>query len=258
MPLAIRVQFLAGYSGREWPPSPARLFKALVSSARAGWSHSNRKAIDDSLRVLERQGWSEGTKPEILAPHAKWRPPRQRRFVPNNSKNWPTERKLNPEKGIDLEPEPMVGRGHRGPKHRLVLVAGRRRLARAHHPRCVTACFQPRQGAKTSLCSMPSMWNHRPTQCAGGQLRAASRWSCLRSGASTSATPPSLATSTNCPWLRRACEPYRTRRMLAVLTGRFPPSCWASGATASAARGMLACFGRSSVPCATSWTRSRR
>jgi CRISPR-associated protein Csb2 len=29
--------------------------------------------------------------------------------VPNNSKNWPTERKLNPEKGIDLEPEPMIG-----------------------------------------------------------------------------------------------------------------------------------------------------
>ncbi|MCK6573392.1 type I-U CRISPR-associated protein Csb2 [Myxococcota bacterium] len=115
MPLAIRVQFLAGYSGREWPPSPARLFKALVSSARAGWSHSNRKAIDDSLRVLERQGWSEGTKPEILAPHAKWRPPRQRRFVPNNSKNWPTERKLNPEKGIDLEPEPMVGRDIEAP-----------------------------------------------------------------------------------------------------------------------------------------------
>lgn len=110
MPLAIRVQFLAGYSGREWPPSPARLFKALVSSARAGWAHSNRKAIDDSLRVLEQQGWAEGTKlPEIVAPHAKQRPPRQRRFVPNNSKNWPPERKLNPEKGIDLEPEPMVG-----------------------------------------------------------------------------------------------------------------------------------------------------
>lgn len=109
MPLAIRVQFLAGYSGREWPPSPARLFKALVSSARAGWSHSNRKAIDDSLRVLEQQGWTEDTKlPEIVAPRAALRPPRQRRFVPNNSKNWPTERKLNPEKGIDLEPEPMV------------------------------------------------------------------------------------------------------------------------------------------------------
>jgi CRISPR-associated protein Csb2 len=28
--------------------------------------------------------------------------------VPNNSKNWPTERRLNPEKGIDLEPEPLV------------------------------------------------------------------------------------------------------------------------------------------------------
>ncbi|PIW83030.1 MAG: type I-U CRISPR-associated protein Cas5/Cas6, partial [Nitrospirae bacterium CG_4_8_14_3_um_filter_70_85] len=110
MPLAIRVQFLAGYSGREWPPSPARLFKALVASARAGWAQTNRKAIDDSLRVLEQQGWSENTKlPEIVAPRAELRAPRQRRFVPNNSKNWPPERKLNPQKGIDLEPEPMVG-----------------------------------------------------------------------------------------------------------------------------------------------------
>lgn len=110
MSLVIRVKFLAGYSGREWPPSPARLFKALVSSARAGWSHSNRKAIDESLRVLERQGWAEGTTlPEIVAPRATLRPQRQRRFVPNNSKNWPTERKLNPEKGIDLEPEPVMG-----------------------------------------------------------------------------------------------------------------------------------------------------
>lgn len=110
MPLAIRVQFLAGYSGREWPPSPARLFKALVASARAGWAQTNRKAIDDSLRVLEQQGWSENTKlPEIVGPRAELRAPRQRRFVPNNSKNWPPERKLNPEKGIDLEPETMVG-----------------------------------------------------------------------------------------------------------------------------------------------------
>lgn len=104
MPLAIRVQFLAGYSGREWPPSPARLFKALVSSARAGWAHGDRGTIDESLRALERQGW-----PEIVAPSAALRLARQRRFVPNNSKNWPTERKLNPQKGIDLEPEPMVG-----------------------------------------------------------------------------------------------------------------------------------------------------
>ncbi len=112
MPLAIRVQFLTGYSGREWPPSPARLFKALVSSARAGWAQTNRTAIDHSLRVLEQQGWTEDTKlPEIVAPRAALRPPpspRQMRFVPNNSKNWPSERKLNPEKGIDLEPEPMV------------------------------------------------------------------------------------------------------------------------------------------------------
>jgi CRISPR-associated protein Csb2 len=110
MPLSIRVQFLAGYSGREWPPSPARLFKALVASARAGWAQTNRKAIDGSLRVLERQGWQDGTKlPEIVAPRAELRAPRQQRFVPNNSKNWPPERKLNPVKGIDLEPEPMIG-----------------------------------------------------------------------------------------------------------------------------------------------------
>lgn len=93
MPLAIRVQFLAGYSGREWPPSPARLFKALVSSARAGWSHSKRKAIDDSLRVLEQQGWAEDTRlPRIVTPRALRRGFQQRRFVPNNSVEWPTLR----------------------------------------------------------------------------------------------------------------------------------------------------------------------
>jgi CRISPR-associated protein Csb2 len=109
MSLSIRVQFLAGYSGREWPPSPARLFKALVCAARSGWATSNRNVIDDSLRELEAQGWIQGTSlPEIAAPRASLRDPRQRRFVPNNSKNWPTERRLNPVKGIDLEPEPIL------------------------------------------------------------------------------------------------------------------------------------------------------
>ena len=117
MSLAIRVQFLAGYSGREWPPSPARLFKALVASARAGWAQSSREAIDKSLRALEQQGWTNDTKlPEIVAPRAALRAPRHRRFVPNNSKNWPPERKLNPEKGIDLEPEPIVGWEIEAPK----------------------------------------------------------------------------------------------------------------------------------------------
>lgn len=109
MSLSIRVQFLAGYSGREWPPSPARLFKALVCAARSGWAASNRNVIDESLRELELQGWLQGTSlPEIAAPRASLRVPRQRRFVPNNSKNWPTERRLNPVKGIDLEPEPIL------------------------------------------------------------------------------------------------------------------------------------------------------
>ncbi|MCC6877543.1 MAG: type I-U CRISPR-associated protein Cas5/Cas6 [Sandaracinaceae bacterium] len=109
MALSIRVQFLAGYSGREWPPSPARLFKALVSAARAGWAVGSRESVDDSLRVLEQQGWVNDTSlPEIAAPRATLRAPRQRRFVPNNSKSWPTERRLNPVKGIDLEPEPLL------------------------------------------------------------------------------------------------------------------------------------------------------
>jgi len=109
MALSIRMQFLAGYSGREWPPSPARLFKTLVSAARSGSAASSRKEIDDALRELERQGWGEGTSlPEIAAPRAFMRAPRQRRFVPNNSKNWPPERRLNPVKSVDLEPEPLL------------------------------------------------------------------------------------------------------------------------------------------------------
>jgi len=109
MALSIRVQFLAGYSGREWPPSPARLFKALVSAARSGWTASRRTMIDDSLRVLERQGWMDATSlPEIAAPRAFLQAPRQRRFVPNNSKSWPTERRSNPQKGFDLEPELLI------------------------------------------------------------------------------------------------------------------------------------------------------
>jgi CRISPR-associated protein Csb2 len=102
MALCIRVQFLAGYSGREWPPSPGRLFKALVCAARTGWAASNRRLIDGALRELE------GRAPIIAAPEAILHTPRQRRFVPNNSKNWPAQRKLNPVKGIDLEPEPIL------------------------------------------------------------------------------------------------------------------------------------------------------
>ncbi len=101
MPLSIRVQFLAGYSGREWPPSPARLFKAMVCAGRSGWAVESRSAIDAALRQFE------GKAPIIAAPEAMLRAPRQRRFVPNNSKSWPLERKLNPKKSIDLEEEPI-------------------------------------------------------------------------------------------------------------------------------------------------------
>ncbi len=99
MAISIRVQFLAGYSGREWPPSPARLFKALVCAARSGWAATDRRGIDDALRELE------GKVPIIAAPEATLCAPRQRRFVPNNSIKWPPQRKLNPKKGIDLDEE---------------------------------------------------------------------------------------------------------------------------------------------------------
>lgn len=96
MALSIRVQFLAGYSGREWPPSPGRLFKALVCAARSGWSASHRDVYDEALRIVERQ-----RAPVIAAPEATLRR-LQRRFVPNNSKNWPTRREL------DTEPESIL------------------------------------------------------------------------------------------------------------------------------------------------------
>jgi CRISPR-associated protein Csb2 len=58
---------------------------------------------DEALRIIEEQ-----KAPVIAAPEAILRRPLQRRFVPNNSKNWPMQRKLNPVKGIDLEPEPIL------------------------------------------------------------------------------------------------------------------------------------------------------
>lgn len=90
MYLVIRARFLAGYEGREWPPSPARLFKALVAVSRHGVTDA-----DAALEWLERQ-----RAPTVLASRASVMRSRLRRFVPNNSEidpktgnaEWPAAR----------------------------------------------------------------------------------------------------------------------------------------------------------------------
>ena len=57
MILEIEVNFTAGhFHGEEWPPSPARLFQALVAGSHRG-AHGlmNQAVRDEALRWLERQ-----------------------------------------------------------------------------------------------------------------------------------------------------------------------------------------------------------
>jgi CRISPR-associated protein Csb2 len=90
MYLLVRARFLAGYEGREWPPSPARLFKALVAVSRHGVANA-----DSALEWLEGQD-----RPTVLASSASAMRSRLRRFVPNNSEidpktgnaEWPAAR----------------------------------------------------------------------------------------------------------------------------------------------------------------------
>ena len=68
------------YHGSEWPPSPARLFQALVAGAKAGGPLRDWVAAhEDAMAWLDRQG-----PPEILA-RRKRDGLRYTIFVPNNS-----------------------------------------------------------------------------------------------------------------------------------------------------------------------------
>jgi CRISPR-associated protein Csb2 len=88
-------RFLSDYQGREWPPSPARLFKAFIAVSRHGVPGADNTEIDDALRWLEGQ-----SAPTVIAARASEAWPRLRRFVPNNSKvdpktgepEWPARR----------------------------------------------------------------------------------------------------------------------------------------------------------------------
>src|SRR5437867_1930312 len=99
----VRARFLAGYTGREWPPSPARLFKAFVAVSRHGVPGAGRDAVDDALRWLERRN-----APTVLAARASETRPRLRRFVPNNSEIDPKTGKPEwPASRASKEPEPI-------------------------------------------------------------------------------------------------------------------------------------------------------
>ncbi len=95
--LQLSVRFLVDrYHGSEWPPSPARLFQALVAGARTG--AASRELGRKHQNVLE---WLEHQEtPEIFA-----RPPQKGKeftlFVPNNSlsgerKNTKTSKTVRP------------------------------------------------------------------------------------------------------------------------------------------------------------------
>lgn len=77
--LCIAATFLSGrYHGREWPPSPARLFQALVAGARTGRYGRHWPILEPVLQALERL-----PAPEVLA-RASQELPAYRIAVPNN------------------------------------------------------------------------------------------------------------------------------------------------------------------------------
>src|SRR5665213_623925 len=101
--LRITVRFLQPYShGRgedgsaEWPPSPLRLFQAVVASSLGPQVDDQRRArAGQALRWLERQA-----PPEIFAPRAEPTGPGYRLFVPDNvgdkvAKAWSASREAS-------------------------------------------------------------------------------------------------------------------------------------------------------------------
>lgn len=79
--LCIAVTFLAGrYHGKEWPPSPARVFQALVAGAKTGIYRQHWSAAEAVLRMLESLPVPA---PEVVACKA-GRLNRYRISVPNN------------------------------------------------------------------------------------------------------------------------------------------------------------------------------
>ena len=77
--LSIAVTFLTGrYHGAEWPPSPARLFQALVAGVMTCGYREYAAAVEPALRWLERQS------PPLIRASATEEGGRYRIAVPNN------------------------------------------------------------------------------------------------------------------------------------------------------------------------------
>jgi CRISPR-associated protein Csb2 len=97
MILEIEVTFTAGhFHGEEWPPSPARLFQALVAGSHQGAHGLIHQAVrDEALRWLERQ-----EPPSILA----WEAVRQHEhlinYVPNNDDELGVDAHVRTDKGL--------------------------------------------------------------------------------------------------------------------------------------------------------------
>lgn len=94
--LCISATFLANrYHGREWPPSPTRLFQALLAGVRTGSYRQHWTAVEPALRLLEKL-----PAPEILASSVQpgWS---YRIAVPNNDsdkagREWSAGRSFDP------------------------------------------------------------------------------------------------------------------------------------------------------------------
>jgi CRISPR-associated protein Csb2 len=97
MILQIEVTFTAGhFHGEEWPPSPARLFQALVAASHQGAHGLIHQAVrDESLRWLERQ-----EPPSILAPEAVRQREHLINYVPNNDDGLGNDGHIRTDKGI--------------------------------------------------------------------------------------------------------------------------------------------------------------
>src|SRR5437667_1334352 len=77
MQLEFKVMFDGGYHGEEWPPSPARLFQALIATRQFALLHTAK--ADDALRWLESLA-----PPSIVTAPARRSGQRLVTYVPNN------------------------------------------------------------------------------------------------------------------------------------------------------------------------------
>ena len=97
MILEIEVTFTVGhFHGEEWPPSPARLFQALVAASHHGAHGLIHQAVrDEALRWLEHQ-----EPPSIVVPEAVHQREHLMNYVPNNDDGFGVDPHVRAEKSM--------------------------------------------------------------------------------------------------------------------------------------------------------------